>query len=126
MVTPPLKPAATYAAFVGQALKALRVAEGLKQTTLAEAACLSQPTWARIERGDLPIRLGHLRLAALALRTFPSKILEVADDAAFAAAAAGIEIRLSSAEQEKPDGTVTISLDAVALYVDAAIKEVFT
>lgn len=68
-----------YQKLVGEVLLELRYVNGLTQEDLARTLGITKETWSRVEAGLVVLRVDRLRLAALALDTRPSKILEEVD-----------------------------------------------
>ncbi|MBI5498479.1 MAG: helix-turn-helix transcriptional regulator [Deltaproteobacteria bacterium] len=116
-----VRPATTYPALVGRVLKELRERHGLDQTHLAAAVGVTQPTWSRIERGDIPVGVEQLALAGHALGVSPGQLLSLADVAANNARAQGIEVRLNRTRDD--GGIVLIGAAAVALLVLGALAK---
>ena len=117
-----VKPATTYPALVGRVLKELRERHGFDQAALAAAAGVTQPTWSRVERGDIPINIEQLALASHALEVTPGYVLKLADRSAENAREQGIEVRLTRTATGN-DGLVLVGAAAVALLVLAALSK---
>ena len=86
-----MKTVTTYAAILGAVLGQIRTAAGLKQSDLAESVGVGPSTWSRIEKGESSLSTDQLKLAADALKTSPSEILNMVALAEAVAAEKGIE-----------------------------------
>jgi transcriptional regulator with XRE-family HTH domain len=86
-----MKTVTTYAAILGAVLGQIRTAAGLKQSDLAAAVGVGPSTWSRIEKGESSLSTDQLKLAADALKTSPSEILNMVALAEEVTAEKGIE-----------------------------------
>jgi len=80
-------------AVLGAVLAKLRSLQGLKQIDLAEAVGVGTSTWSRVEKGEGDLSIDQLRLAAKALGSTASQIIEIAEAAEMEAIKSGISMK---------------------------------
>jgi len=83
----------TSSAVLGAVLAKLRSLQGLKQIDLAEAVGVGTSTWSRVEKGEGDLSIDQLRLAAKALGSTASQIIEIAEAAEMEAIKSGISMK---------------------------------
>lgn len=71
----------SYSAVVGQVLINLRTEKDIKQGALAQAVNVGQPTWSKIEKGEVALSVDQLVRASRYLDVTPSEVLEWAEQA---------------------------------------------
>lgn len=85
-------PATTFAALVGHVIAERRKSVGMTQADLATAVGMHQSGWSKVERGLSGLSVEQLAVAANALGTKPSEILQEVDRAVDFAQAKGVRV----------------------------------
>ncbi len=115
-----LRPETTYSAVVGRVLAIERQKRQLDQTTIATAAGVTQPTWSRIENGESALTVDQLALAAVALGTSASAIMQQVEQAIRGLIGRRVVVQHQSAKQAAQQGLALIggvALGALILSV---------
>lgn len=116
-------PAVSYPSVVGSVLGEVRRHAGKGQADLAVACGMTQSGWSRIERGQVPITVEQLALAARELDCRPSELLSAADRAVDVAREDGIEVQPNRLAAVVGTGLVVIGAAALTFYVGKAIAQ---
>lgn len=100
-----------YPTLVGKVIAELRESKGLKQSDIASALQISQPSYSRLEAGGSVLNMSQLRVIANAVGTDPSSIIGQADHLAARLSASGVEV---VSEKRDNSAAVVIGLGLLA------------
>ncbi|MBT5435190.1 MAG: helix-turn-helix transcriptional regulator [Rhodospirillaceae bacterium] len=109
----------TYAAVVGHTLRDFREKGGFDQHAMAKKLGITQPSWSRIERGDVAISIEQLSKIADALSLQPNAIIKKADDSASALRGLNVQVdddRTKTAKGSDGKLLVAAALGAIIAY----------
>ena len=112
----------TYAAVVGHSIRQLREQEGLDQEAMAKGLSITQPSWSRIERGDVAISIEQLSKIAAILRTTPSAIVAQADNAAEALLKLDVQVESDRSNARGTSGGDIIVAAALGAIIAFALS----
>lgn len=116
-----LLPSTTYPAIVGRLLAEERRTRGMKQDELASSIGIQQSALSKLERGEVPLTVEQLALAAEMLDTTPGQILRNADRVAAQARTRGIHVAPRAAREAISSGWVLIGALALGALVLAVL-----
>jgi transcriptional regulator with XRE-family HTH domain len=124
MSSPKLRPETTYQAVVGRVIVKIRKDLNKDQNALADAVGVNQSTWSRIERGDSPLSIDQLALAAGFMGIQPSIILQEAEIARKELEQQGVIVQLNKRqEREKNSGIAFLGGAALGALIGSAITK---
>jgi len=117
-----VRPAVAYSVLLGRVLEELRD-KRFTQAQVAQAVGVTQATWSRYEKGTLSINVDELLLAARALGTSVTNILNFTDQRCAELQARGVTVVLQPRNKEIDSGLALVGAAGLGLLLGAILKK---